>query len=208
MRRTEVTEILKNFWVLEGLDGSGTTTQLKKLKSEFENRNIPYFLTCEPTVYETGKFLRRILSGEIKIPQSSIAHMFSTDRDNHLYNSEYGILKHLNDGKIVVSDRYFFSSFAYQSIGFNYDIVKTINGFFPYPEKVIYIDTPPEECLRRIENRGNKKEIFEKLEYQKKVRENYEKCFMELPEGCTLIRIDGTLSKDAISDCLFLSLFG
>lgn len=203
-----MTEILKNFWVLEGLDGAGTTTQLKGLQSEFEKRKLPYFLTCEPTVYETGKFLRRILRGEIKIPQSSIAHMFSTDRDNHLYNTEYGILQHINNGEIVVSDRYFFSSFAYQSIGFSYDKVKAINSFFPYPEKVIYIDTPPEECLRRIEDRGNRKEIFEKLEYQKKVRENYEKCFLELPEGCTLVRIDGTLSKDTISNQLILKIFG
>lgn len=193
-----MTEILKNFWVLEGLDGAGTTTQLRKIKEELEARSVKNFITCEPTQYETGTFLRKILSGEVKIPQSSIAHMFSTDRDNHLNNSEYGILKHLKDGELVVSDRYFFSSLAYQSIGFDYSAVKTLNSFFPYPEYVIYIDTPVEECIRRIDSRGNKKEIFEKLDFQKKVHENYEKCFSELPAGCNLLRIDGTLSKDGI----------
>ena len=202
-----MTEILKNFWVLEGLDGAGTTTQLKNIAAELNRRNIPSFATCEPTEYETGVFLRRILRGEIKIPQSSIAHMFSTDRDNHLNNSEYGILKHIKDGEIVISDRYFFSSFAYQSIGFDYEKVKLLNSLFPYPEKVIYLDTPPEECIKRIENRGSSKEIFEKLEYQKQVRENYETCFRELPAGCTLIKIDGTLSKEEITAKLIDNLF-
>lgn len=193
-----MSEILHNFWVLEGLDGAGTTTQLKNLGKLLEERNEKFFITAEPTIYETGKFLRRVLSGEIKVPQSTVAHLFAADRDNHLNNAEYGIRKHLNDGEIVISDRYFFSSLAYQSIGFDYDSVWNLNSSFPWPDTVIFIDTPPEACISRINARGMAKEIYEKLDYQKKVRENYMRCFESLPQGCRLISIDGTLSREEI----------
>lgn len=191
--------VLKNFYVLEGLDGAGTTTQLRKIREEFIKRNIPAFITAEPTDNETGKLIRRILSGEVRCPQSTIARMFSADRDDHLFNPEYGIIKHLEDGEKVVSDRYFFSSIAYQTIGYDWDTVIKLNSDFPYPELVIYIDTPAEDCIKRVDSRGSKKEIYEKLDYQKKVRENYEKCFSSLPDDCRLLRIDGTKTIEDIS---------
>lgn len=193
-----MTKILKNFWVLEGLDGSGTTTQLKNLEEELKKRKKKYFITQEPTVYETGIFLRRVLKGEIDVSQSTIAYLFAADRDNHIYNAKDGILKHINDGQIVVSDRYMFSSLAYQSIGYPYEKIKSLNEDFPLPEYVIYIDTPAEECINRINNRGEEKEIFEKLDFQKKVILGYERCFRDLPSECQLLRIDGTLSKEEV----------
>lgn len=201
-----VTNILKNFWVLEGLDGAGTTTQLKAISEKLDSNGISHFSTVEPTEYETGRFLRKVLSGEISVPQSTIAHLFSADRDNHINNTDYGILTHINKGEIVISDRYFFSSLAYQSIGFNYEKVWNLNKDFPYPEIVIFIDTPPENCLSRIDSRGNKKEIYEKLEYQKLVRLGYRKCFEKLPEGCHLLTIDGTKSIQEISELIFKDL--
>lgn len=193
-----MTKILKNFWVLEGLDGAGTTTQLKKIDKGLSETGKAYMITAEPTASETGRIIRRVLSGEFSVPQSTVARLFSADRDNHLYNPENGIIKNINEGKIVVSDRYFFSSLAYQSIGFDFDTVMLINSSFPYPEYVIYIDTPVEDCIKRIDSRGQEKEIYEKYEYQVKVKEGYEKCFKTLPEGCTLIRIDGSLSREEI----------
>ncbi|MCR4676250.1 MAG: dTMP kinase [Sphaerochaetaceae bacterium] len=193
-----MTTILKNFWVLEGLDGAGTTTQLKKIDSALSRAGVNYMITAEPTDYETGKIIRRVLSGEIKVPQSTVARLFSADRDNHLYNSENGVIKNIESGKIVVSDRYFFSSLAYQSIGYDFESVMQLNSSFPYPEFVIYIDTPVKDCISRIDSRGEKKEIYEKYDYQLKVREGYEKCFSSLPEGCNLLRIDGNLSIDEI----------
>lgn len=193
-----MTDILENFWVLEGLDGAGTTTQLRLIEKELSSLNIPAFITNEPTDNPSGKLIRRFLSGELPASQSTIAYAFATDRDDHLYNPEYGILKHLEKGEIVVSDRYFFSSIAYQSIGFDLEAVVSINSRFPYPSHVIYVDTPVDTCISRIESRGNGKEIYEKQNYQAKVRENYERCFANLPSGCKLIRIDGTLSIEEI----------
>ena len=195
-------EILRNFWVLEGLDGAGTTTQLKKLEQYMNDRNMPVFRTAEPTIYETGKFIRRVLSGEVKVPQSTVAYLFAADRDNHLNNPEYGIRAHLAQGRTVISDRYFFSSFAYQSIGFDPDTVLMLNSRFPFPELVLYVDTPVADCLSRIDSRGGDKEIYEKLDYQTAVHDNYEKLFSSLPDGCRLIRVDGRLSREEIFDIL------
>lgn len=191
-------EILKNFWVLEGLDGAGTTTQLKNLEKYLADKGTKVFRTAEPTIYETGKFIRRVLGGEVVVPQSTIAYLFAADRDNHINNPEYGIKAHLAEDEIVISDRYFFSSFAYQSIGFDGETVKMLNSRFPYPEYVLYVDTPVEDCISRIEGRGNDKEIYEKYDYQIKVRENYESIFSTLPGGCTLIRVDGRLTREEI----------
>ena len=182
-------EILKNFWVLEGLDGAGTTTQLKNLEAYMNGKGLPVFRTAEPTIYETGKFIRRVLSGEVKVPQSTVAYLFAADRDNHLNNPEYGIKAHLSKGETVISDRYFFSSFAYKSS-------------FPYPEIVLYVDTPVEDCISRIDSRGTDKEIYEKLDYQRLVHDNYESFFSRLPEGCRLIRVDGTLTREEIFEIL------
>ena len=199
-------EILKNFWVLEGLDGAGTTTQLKNLEKYLDDKGTKVFRTAEPTVYETGRFIRKVLGGEIKVPQSTIAYLFAADRDNHINNPEYGIKTHLEAGEIVISDRYFFSSFAYQSIGFDGETVKMLNSRFPYPEFVLYVDTPVEDCISRIEGRGNEKEIYEKFDYQVKVRDNYESIFSTLPAGCTLIRVDGRLTREEIFKMLVREL--
>lgn len=202
-----MTKILKNFWVLEGLDGSGTTTQLKNLDAELSKRNIKHYMTMEPTDYETGKLIRRVLSGEISANQSTIAYLFAADRDNHLNNSDSGIYKQLQDGNIVISDRYFFSSIAYQSIGFDYNRVLELNNQFPYPEVLIYIDTPADDCIKRINSRGLDKEIFEKLDFQKKVQINYENCIQNLPEECKLIKVDGTKTREEIFEEIIKQLF-
>ena len=198
--------IQKGFWVLEGLDGAGTTTQLKNLEKALTEKGLKVHCTCEPTKYETGKFLRQVLSGEIKVPQSTVAYLFAADRDNHLNNPEYGILSHISNGEIVISDRYLFSSLAYQSIGFDYSRVVELNSQFPYPEYVIYIDTPVVDCISRIDSRGQAKEIYEKSEYQKKVHENYEKIFSTLPAGCKLLRIDGSGTREEIFQAIWSQL--
>ena len=195
-------DVLKGFWVLEGLDGAGTTTQLKNLETYMNGKGIRVFRTAEPTIYESGLLIRRVLSGQFKVPQSTTAYLFAADRDNHLNNPEYGIKAHLASGEKVICDRYLFSSLAYQSIGFSFEEVQRLNSAFPYPELVLYVDTPVEDCIKRIDSRGEEKEIYEKLDYQIKVRDNYERIFSALPSGCRLIRVDGRLSREEIFNYL------
>ncbi|MCH3916265.1 MAG: dTMP kinase [Spirochaetia bacterium] len=190
--------ILKNFVVIEGLDGSGTTTQLKALDKILTDEGKKTFITCEPTTGPIGCLIRQFLSGQIKTTPGALARLYSADREDHLFHENDGIIARLKEGYTVLSDRYLFSSLAYQSIGIGYAQVALLNRF-PLPEKLIFIDTPVAVCMQRIEKRGNCKEIFEKQAFLEKVEANYRKILSELDSGICLIKIDGTLGPDAIT---------
>lgn len=197
-----MSNILNNFIVLEGLDGAGTTTQLNKLKQEIEKGSVIVHTTNEPTKRPIGKLVRTVLSGEFKTTDLSLARLYSADREDHLFNDEDGILKQIKENKIVVSDRYLYSSLAYQGVNCNYDKVLELNADFPHPQILIYIETPVDECIGRIDKRGEKKEIFEKKDFLTKVNNNYNKILSTLPNDVHLIKIDGTLSIDEITSIM------
>ncbi len=108
-------EILKKFIVLEGLDGSGTTTQLNMLGKKFSQSNINCFMTMEPTDGCIGKIIRKALKKEIVLDKKTLALLFSADRNEHLCGRD-SIREYLARGIWTISDRYFFSSIAYQSL--------------------------------------------------------------------------------------------
>ena len=189
--------IINGFFVLEGLDGSGTTTQLELLSEYFKKNDIPYFGTFEPTKSPIGKQIRRILQGETSVNNETIARLFSADRSFHLYEKNQGIIDQCAQGNIAICDRYLFSSLAYQAIDLDYSFVKNLNNF-PLPEKVFFIDTPISECSKRRKNRENR-EIFEFEDIQKQVDTNYRKIFNDFENSAMkIIEIDGTLEKEKI----------
>ncbi|MGD1823519.1 MAG: dTMP kinase [Pleomorphochaeta sp.] len=194
-------EILKNFIVIEGLDGAGTTTQLKKISKELENNNYKVYSTFEPTDRPIGRLVRDVLSKKFITTPLTLAKLYATDREDHLYNEEDGIIKQLNDEKIVISDRYFYSSLAYQGYTCDFDCVKDLNNY-PNPQILIYIDTPLEECLNRINKRNNEKDIFENKKFLENVANNYERVISSLPKDVILLRIDGTKSVDEIASII------
>mgnify|MGYP000888646728 CR=1 FL=1 len=188
--------ILKNFVVIEGLDGSGTTTQLKELSSNLESS----YPTCEPTDGNVGKLIKQILKNEISVEPMTLAYLFSADRNEHLYSAN-GVTERCKNGQIVISDRYLFSSLAYQSLYCEFNDILLLNDKFPLPEIVFFINTDPELCLQRIQKRNHEKEIFDDLEIQKKVLKNYIKSFDILKEkGLKILNIDGSLSVKTILD--------
>ena len=185
-------KVISNFFVIEGLDGAGTTTQAKKLAKELPNS----IFTWEPTDSEIGKLLRRILSQNLSIDKNTLAYLFATDRSNHLYNDN-GIITQCKTTK-VFCDRYILSSFAYQSIDISEEIVLNLNKNFPTPEKTFFIDTPVDVCMQRLEKRDNR-EIYEHYELQLKIREKYIKSIDVFKnEGWNIKIIDGTKTIDEI----------
>lgn len=192
--------ILKNFIVFEGIDGAGTSTQIKKL---VENNSATFFATAEPTKNETGKFLRRMLGGEFSVDEKTNAYLFAADRCEHIFGKG-GVKELIDSGKIVVSDRYFFSSLAYQSISCGKELPRLLNSPFPLPEYLFYFEINPEISLSRVNARNEKKEIYEKIEIQKKIAEMYDEVIKEYEEtsaqtGMKIIRIDASKSIDEIS---------
>lgn len=185
--------------VFEGLDGAGTTTQMHLLKEKLEKRNKKAFITHEPTDNPIGRVVRDALQKKFETTPRALALLYASDRDDHLYNKSYGIMKHLEEGEIVISDRYFYSSIAYQGVELDYDFISQINSPFPHADYIIFVDTPVDDCMARIEKRGEEKELFEKEEYLTLVRKNYLSQFSSLPDGVKLITIDGRKKIEEIT---------
>ena len=204
--------ILKNFIVFEGIDGAGTSTQIKKLveRGNIERGEGNFVATAEPTTGETGRFLRRMLGGEFKVDEKTNAYLFAADRCEHIFGKN-GVKELCESGKIVVSDRYFFSSMAYQSVSCGDELPKLLNSPFPLPEYLFYFVINPEISLGRVTSRGEKKEIYETIEKQKKIAAQYEKVISEYEKTTTesemkIIRIDAEKDIESISEEIWKSL--
>lgn len=188
-------EIIKNFIVFEGLDGAGTTTQASLLEEKYKINNIVCINSCEPTKGFIGRAIREVLSGDRKVAPGTIAKLFVSDRHEHIYNPENGIISHCNKGDIVISDRYLFSSLAYQSMDYGFENVLELNSSFPLPEHLFFLDVQPEICQQRLSSR-NLLEIYENEELQDGILKNYIKS-MDIYKntGMKIHFLDGTKDK-------------
>ena len=193
-------DIISNFVVLEGGDGSGTTTQLSILTDRLKNTQKPvFFPTFEPTGGKIGSLIRDILSGKISIQKETLAFLFAADRNEHLYSPD-GILARTGRGELVVCDRYVLSSLVYQGIDCQNDLPVLLNSRFPAPELTIFLDIKPEIALERTKNRPSK-EIYEYLDFQVKVYDKYIAVLeMYKNSGARVEIIDASKSAQEIAD--------
>ncbi len=188
--------VLDNFFVFEGLDGSGKSTQLRLLGENLSSLGYRTHVTAEPTDMEIGTLVRKVLRKEKKLNPRALAMLYAADRADHL-EAEDGIIDRINRGEIVLSDRYFYSSLAYQSVQVDGDFVKELNSY-PHPRVLIYLDAPIDDCLSRIDNRGER-ELFEKREFLLEVQKNFEKAFSELPDEVHFLRLDARKNIEELS---------
>jgi len=160
------------FIVFEGLDGSGQSTQSKLLKEFLTKKRHQVLLTKEPTIdSQAGKKIRKILDKKKKIPAAELQKLFVRDRKEHLENL---ILPALKKRKIVISDRYFFSTFAYGTAsGLDLGWLIKMNSHFLLPDLTLLLKVSPQVCIDRIEKRGDARTLFEKKEQLKKVWQVY-----------------------------------
>jgi dTMP kinase len=187
------------FIVIEGLDGSGKTTQAGLLAKKLSQK-YHVLLTAEPSRGKIGTFIRQgCLYEEKRLPTEAEALLFAADRIEHMQKE---VKPALDEGKLVICDRYVYSSLAYQgSAGLSLDWIKTINARALQPDFSIFIDVDPECVLERLKR---KKSVMETIETQRKVREVYLK-FVEKSE---LIRVDGDKPKEAVADELYAVVLG
>jgi len=193
-------EIIPNFVVFEGGDGSGTTTQLSMLSERLKKIGKPvFFPTFEPTDGQIGKIIRSALKKELVLKPQTLAMLFSADRNEHL-NSQDGILARANRGELVVSDRYVLSSLVYQGIECGDELPTALNSRFAAPEMTIFFDIDPKIAVNRMSKRGTL-EIYEYLEFQEKVRRKYKSAVEDYKKaGAKVEIIDSSKSIAEVAD--------
>ncbi len=150
------------FIVLEGIDGCGKSTQAKLLYDWLLSTGKKAELTAEPTKNKIGILIREILSGSEKVDPTALALLFTADRYEHLGNF---IEPNLREGKIVICERYYHSTIAYQSAqGVNKDWLLQINSFARKPDFTIFIDVKPEIAIINIKKKiDREKQSIEKM---------------------------------------------
>ncbi|MFX0077030.1 MAG: dTMP kinase [Candidatus Hermodarchaeota archaeon] len=158
------------FIVLDGIDGSGTSTHSKLLAGFLSLKGLKIYLTQEPSNSDVGKLLRTYLKDD-KIPAATDALLFAADRVLHFHTD---IKKKLEEGYIVISDRYLESSIAYQSSqseDISVDWVKNLNKFAGTPDLTIILDIDPRVSIVRKQHKVLDK--FEDVSLLEKVRQVY-----------------------------------
>ena len=201
--------ILQNFIVFEGIDGAGTSTQIEMLKNRPEAKD--FLFTAEPTSAPTGKFLRQMLKGDFPLQNESAAYLFAADRNEHVNGKLLtqgntlvtGIKEACQSGRKVVSDRYLFSSLAYQSINCPPEVPRLLNSLFPLPQLLFYFEISPKDSLSRLGNR-NFREIYEKEDFLNRTVQEYHNVLSEYSEkaknqGMKIVLIDAKKTKEEIS---------
>jgi dTMP kinase len=165
--------------VVEGPDGSGTTTISKKLAE-----HLGAYWTYEPTDDRIGQKVDEMISGEDYSPEA-VALAFAADRMAHL---EEEIIPRLKEGETVICDRYYHSSLVYQpAMGVNLDRVMELNRNALTPDKTFILDVSAEEGMSRVEDRGEDDNIFENLDFQERVVARYKKLMEHLDEDMAYI---------------------
>jgi dTMP kinase len=181
------------FICIEGLDGCGKTTQAKLLAKKLRKSHNAFY-TAEPSRGEIGTFIRkRCLYTEKRLSTVVEALLFAADRVEHV---ESEVLPALHEGRLVISDRYIYSSLAYQgAAGLSLDWIEKINEHALKPDLAIFIDVDLKTVMNRLKS---KKSVMENMETLQKVRDVYLK-FVAKGE---LVRLDGNRAKDEVSEAL------
>ena len=208
-----------NHIAVEGIDGSGKSTFVKRLCRELDNEVNTLITDCSPYDKDLTPIIRRLLKNEYgmdkKTLHKSLLNLFTLD--NRLHSED--IEKNSMNGDIYLSDRFIGSTLAYQSLNTKMKkIIKMIRKTktTKVPGLIIFFDVDPKISLARINSRGEEKEIFEKEATLIKVRKNYLDAFEMLKEEtknkCLIISINAnrdeeSVYKDAYNIFKFYCLF-
>ncbi len=196
--------------VLEGLDGAGTTTQARRLVAHLNAKGGKAHLTREPSDGPIGQLIRQMLTGHHVIENQAIAQstfglLFAADRLDHLQRE---VEVQLAAGSLVVSDRWYHSSLAYQGTGADRDWITTLNARARKPDLTLFLSVRPEVAAARRISAGRIQELFEDMQMQEEVAAGYKATISELSaQGERIETIDGEASPDAVFGAI-LALVG
>lgn len=190
------------FIVLEGIDGSGISTQVEALRVWCVKNSVNVFVTKEPSDGLIGAQLKSALIHRVSYSPEVMALLFTADRLDHL---EHDIVPRLEHGVSVISDRYYLSSFAYQGEDLPIDRLRMFNSSCLRPDITLFLDVPVEESLKRwstdVWRSHDRLQLYEKEDVLTRVRERYLDLIATLrSEGERIEVVDGRLSIEAVSE--------
>ena len=190
------------FFVFEGLDGSGKSTQAKRLYEYFTSIGKNCLLTYEPSSGELGRLARAVTKGELMLEDESLALLFAADRYEHFTKK---IAPVLDGGGIVICDRYYYSNIVYQ--GVNEHLISRILDYNQQvmkhpPGIVFYLDTPPQECLKRLNSSRKDISIYENLHHLETLDKRYHALFNRPDENIVTINGSGKSEQEVWSQIL------
>lgn len=161
------------FIALEGIDGSGTTTQARRVSEALRAKGHEVLQTAQPSSGSMGSLARQML-GDHEHRGHHRAHTlalaFAGDRLDHY---DRVIAPALAQGKTVICDRYLLSSWVYQSLDLPLAWVKSINQFAPWPDLTLLLEIDADTAHARVQSRKGNEEIFDKLELQRRLAQSY-----------------------------------
>ena len=180
------------FIAFEGIDGTGKSTQLQQLADYLRSRGLEVVETREPTDGPYGRRIRELYVDRGSCTPEEELDLFIQDRKQHVAEV---IAPALAMGKAVLTDRYYYSTAAYQgAAGCDPDRIFSANSFAPVPDMVLLLTMDPEASVKRIEqSRGETCNDFEQLEQLKKVAD----LFAGFSDNC-ITRIDAAAAVDQV----------
>ena len=202
-----------HFIVIEGIDGSGTSTQCSILADRLTDKGLPVHTTREPSDGPIGVLIRQVLTGRVVVSGrqgarpfnwATMAALFAADRLDHL---EAEVMPNLTDGVTVICDRYDHSSVAYQTVsgGGGEDIsswVLALNRHAKRPDLTLVLDVDPGAASGRRETRSGSPELYEVDEMQVELAEFYGK-IDELFPNDTIRHIDANCGIEAVAEAVW-----
>lgn len=190
------------FFAFEGIDGSGKSTQIKSLVEQLRNHGLKCYETCEPSEGPVGTMVRQILTGRMKADGRVITSLFAADRLDHLTNEVNGLCKEIDRGITVVTDRYYFSNYAYNSVDMDMNWVMECNRLSAEllrPTLNVFLDIPVDVALERISKNRLHTELYEKEERLLAVRKNYFKAFELTKDRERVAIIDANAAPEVVA---------
>lgn len=192
------------FIVFEGIDGAGTTTQAEKLRDWLGQKGFEALATGEPTANPIGKIVREVLQKKWRTSPEALQLLFCADRADHLTRE---IEPSLAENKIIISDRYVWSTLAFGTLACPLNWLKNLNASFRAPDFLFYLRISPKKALERIGKRGNTRELFEQEEFLVKVLKNYEELIREpFFTKTKIIVLDGEKGIEELSAEVFATI--
>jgi dTMP kinase len=189
------------FIVFEGIDGSGKSTVANKIFKRLNELDISTHKTFEPTDSPIGSVIRNILNKRIVADEKTIGALFLADRLDHIQNNANGMLKFLNEGTNVISDRYYYSSYAYHVPHLSLDWVIAANKVCAdllRPDIVFFLDITPEVSMERLNKNRKFHDLFETKERITQVYHNYKAAIKKEGDKDNVVIIDANRPADEV----------